>query len=54
MDIYKPSNTATYSKVKTERLCGDTLKTLYNGRKITLRETSDSLIMLEFGTTPYF
>jgi hypothetical protein len=54
MDIYKPSNTATYSKVKTERLCGDTLKTLYNGRKITLRETSDSLIVLEFGTTPYF
>lgn len=53
-DIYKPANTATYGKVKGERLCGDTVKTLYNGRKITLRETTDSLIVLEFGNSPYF
>jgi hypothetical protein len=53
-DIYKPSNTATYSKVKVERMCGDTVKTLYNRREVTLRETSDSLIVLEYGNSPYF
>ncbi|MCS3802267.1 hypothetical protein [Niastella sp. OAS944] len=52
--IYKPDNTATYSKVKVERLCGDTVKTLYNRRNVTIRETTDSLIVIEFGNSPTF
>lgn len=53
-NIYKPDNTVTYSSVKVERFCGDTVKTLYNRRNITLRETTDSLIVLEFGNSPNF
>lgn len=45
---YKPANTSSYSQVSTQRLCGDTVKTLYNRRQIILRETTDSLITLEF------
>lgn len=53
-NIYKPANTATYGQVKVGRLCGDTVKTLYNGRKITLRESADSLIVLEIANNVYF
>lgn len=45
---YKPANTITYSQVKAERFCGDTAAKLYQGRQIVLRETADSLIVLQF------
>jgi hypothetical protein len=53
-NIYKPANTFTYSPVKVQRFCGDTVKTLYNRRSVTLRETTDSLIVVEFGNSPSF
>lgn len=45
---YKPANTITYSVVRVERFCGDTATKLYQGRQIILRETTDSLIVLQF------
>lgn len=53
-DTYKPTNTATYSKIRVERLCGDTVKTLYQGRQVVVRETADSLIVLEFSNNGLF
>jgi hypothetical protein len=53
-NTYKPANTVTYSPVRVQRLCGDTVKTLYQGRQITLRETSDSLIVLQFSKNASF
>ena len=53
-NTYKPANTVTYSPVKVQRLCGDTLKTLYQGRQITLRESTDSLIVLQFSNNGSF
>lgn len=52
--IYKPGNSVTYSMVTVQRLCGDTVRTLYNGREIPVRETADSLIAIQFGNTPNF
>ncbi len=45
---YKPANTTTYSSVTRERFCGDTSATLYHGRQIVLKDTPDSLILLQF------
>lgn len=53
-EIYKPANTATYSQVRKEYLCGDTVKTLYKGRQVVLRETTDSLIVVEFSNSGSF
>jgi hypothetical protein len=53
-NIYKPTNTATYSPIRLQQLCGDTVHTLFQGRQITLRETTDSLITLEFSNTGYY
>jgi hypothetical protein len=51
---YKPNNLSFYSSIATHRLCGDTVKTLYHGRQIILRENTDSLITLQFSNTGYF
>lgn len=45
---YKPASTITYSQVTAEQFCGDTTAKLYQGRQIVLRETADSLIVLQF------
>jgi hypothetical protein len=52
--IYKPANTVTYSTVTVQRLCGDTVRTLYKGREILVRETADSLITIQFSNAPAF
>jgi len=52
--IYKPNNTFRYSTVTAQRLCGDTVHTLFNGREIILRETTDSLIVLQFSNDGKF
>lgn len=45
---YKPANTITYSPVSRERFCGDTSATLYHRRQVILKDTPDSLIVLQF------
>jgi hypothetical protein len=51
---YKPNNTFRYSIVTMQRLCGDTVHTLFPGREIILRETADSLIVLQFSNDGKF
>lgn len=53
-NTYKPANTVTYSPIRVQQLCGDTVHTLYQGRQIVLRETTDSLITLEFSNTGFY
>ena len=45
---YKPTNTFVIYEVKVEQFCGDTAKTLYQGRQIILKDTPDSLIVRQF------
>jgi hypothetical protein len=45
---YKPANTTTYSMVRIENYCGDTLTTLYPGRQIILKNDMDSLVVFQF------
>ncbi len=51
---YKPNSTFSYSPVQLHQLCGDTVHTLFQGREILLRETSDSLITLQFSNNGIF
>jgi len=51
---YKPNNTFTYSQVRVQQYCGDTVHTLYQGREIILRESNDSLITLQFSNNGIF
>lgn len=47
-NTYKPNNTTTYSQVRLQQYCGDTLATLYQGRQIIIKDDTDSLIVLQF------
>ncbi len=47
-DLYKPTGGFSYRPVKAEVLCGDTCATLFVGRIVTIRDTPDSLITVEF------
>jgi hypothetical protein len=51
---YKPNDTFTFSPVHLQQYCGDTVHTLFQGREIILRETSDSLITLQFSNNGIF
>ena len=53
-NIYKPTNNFTYSPVKVKQYCGDTAYTLFQGREIIIRETADSLIIIQFSSTSVF
>lgn len=46
--VYKPDNTGTYSLITQKKLCGDTLKTLFQGRNIIIRESRDSITFIQF------
>lgn len=51
---YKPDNSFTYSHVTVQQYCGDTARTLYNGRQVILRDTPDSLIVVQFSSNGSF
>ena len=53
-NTYKPDNSFTYSPVRVEKYCGDTARTLYNGRQVILRDTPDSLIVVQFSSNGSF
>lgn len=53
-NTYKPNNTFSFSPVHLQQYCGDTVHTLFQGREIVLRETSDSLITLQFSNNGVF
>jgi len=53
-NTYKPNNTLSFSPVRIEQYCGDTVHTLFQGREITLRETTDSLITIQFSNNGIF
>ena len=46
--LSKRDNAMFFRSIRDFGYCGDTLTKLYNGREIVLRETSDSLITLQF------
>ena len=52
--LYKPNNTFIYSSIYLQLYCGDTVRTLFQGREIILRETADSLITLQFSNNVIF
>lgn len=52
--VYKPDNTYTLSVTWVQQYCGDTVHTLFQGREIILRESSDSLITLQFSNNGTF
>jgi hypothetical protein len=45
---YIPNNSITYSFISSRRLCGDTVTTLFRGREVFLRQSTDSLIVRQF------
>ena len=45
---YLPNNSITYSAITVKQFCGDTLATLYRSREIPLRQSTDSIITLQF------
>lgn len=51
---YKPDNSFTYSQVTVQQYCGDTARTLYHGRQVILRDTPDSLIVVQFSSSASF
>jgi hypothetical protein len=51
---YKPNNSFFYSQVSFQKFCGDTVATLYHGRQIIIKDTPDSLIVVQFSTTGIF
>lgn len=53
-NTYKPSNTFSFFPVHVEQYCGDTVHTLFQGKEIILRETTDSLITLQFSNNGIF
>lgn len=42
---YKPSGNFLYTNVRQELLCADTAKSMYQGRQIILKNTTDSLVV---------
>lgn len=51
---YKPTGYSTYTSVQYQLFCGDTLKKIYQGRQVILRETTDSLIIAQFSNNGFF
>lgn len=51
---YKPTGQFRYTSIITQQFCGDTARTLYQGREIILRETADSLIIMQFSANGIF
>ena len=47
---FKPNQSTYYSGIRSQYYCADSLKTIYQGRKIVLRDVTDSLIVLEFSS----
>jgi hypothetical protein len=45
---YLPNSSITYSDITVKQFCGDTLATLYRGREVPLRQSTDSIITLQF------
>ena len=45
---FKPANTFLYSVTKREYFCGDTARTLFQGRQIIIKDDADSLIVIQF------
>lgn len=47
---FKPTNTFTYSSTRVETFCGDTARTLFQGRQIIIKDDADSLIVIQFSS----
>ena len=47
---FKPTHTVQYSGAHGHYYCGDTVKTIYQGRQIVLRDVTDTLIVLQFSS----
>jgi len=45
---YIPTGGITYSPTNFSQLCGDTVQTLFRGREVFLRQTTDSFIVRQF------
>jgi len=45
---YKPDGRFAYSPITFRQYCGDTTRTLYQGREVIIRNDADSLIVIQF------
>jgi hypothetical protein len=45
---YKPDGRFAYSPITQKQYCGDTTRTLYQGREIIVKNDADSLIVIQF------
>lgn len=52
--VHKESGYFFFTRITSAGYCGDTLKSLYNRREIILRETADSLIIVQFSNDAKF
>jgi hypothetical protein len=50
---YLPNNSITYTNRIGKTLCGDTLTTLFRGREVFLRQSTDSFIVRQFSDNGY-
>ena len=48
--LYKPANTFFYSVTNIQQYCGDTAKTLFQGRQVIKKDNPDSLVTLQFSS----
>lgn len=48
--IYKPDGRFAYSSVTHQQYCGDTARTLYQGREVVIKNDADSLIVIQFSS----
>ena len=51
---HRPTNVIRYEKVQQERFCGDTITTLFTGREIIIKNTIDSLVVIQFSKNGIF
>lgn len=51
---YKPTGIISYSVTKREMFCGDTLSKLFHGRQLIVKDTPDSLVVLQFSSNASF
>jgi hypothetical protein len=51
---YKPAGNTVYSHVIRQSFCGDTVRTLFNGREIIRKNDADSLIVIQFSNNGNF
>ena len=51
---YKPTGVSTFSGIRGEVFCADTVRVLFNGRQQVLKDTPDSLVVRQYSSNGTF